>query len=100
MAGGIVGEELSVNYSGFSSAYIEFTKALRDYDKILASLDREVKHSLREWSGDAQRAYHVKHSEWIAASRYMHSWLDLLCRNIHDSHQALRAADDAVANKW
>ncbi|MWA00824.1 hypothetical protein F8568_010615 [Actinomadura sp. LD22] len=93
-------DELSAKYAGFQNAYAGFTTAVNEYDKVLTALDRDLKISLSEWSGDAQEFYRLRHDEWMAASRLMHAWLNDLRVLIGRSHVILKAADDQVARNW
>ncbi|WP_190858308.1 WXG100 family type VII secretion target [Actinomadura sp. RB99] len=95
-----MGEFLSADYAGFENVYAGFTAALDEYDKTLASLDHELRTSLREWSGDARESYIERHEEWMAASRRMHTWLRDLRILIGHSHRTLKAADEKAAKNW
>ncbi|WP_433151922.1 WXG100 family type VII secretion target [Actinomadura nitritigenes] len=84
----------------FERAEGQFKKALDAYERILERLDRDLRGSLAEWSGDARAAYGVAHEDWVRSAELMARAIADFHKALQHAHRNFRSAHEAHLTMW
>ena len=88
------------DFGGFAEAEEAFEEIHGALTETLDELDQNLRAGLRQWEGDAVKAYWRAHDEWRAAADDIGARLKWLHRVLTITHGNFGSASDTTTTMW